>query len=147
MPRRPNAWGFTASATLRSPDDATATNDRNGAVRVGEPFHLDVVISAVALSVFLSVFECMFESCQAVAVREAMAKLCAAYDAVDACDLDSLTRAELLSVMDDLETLTCRLPTQTHRLLARLQAETTPQRDGCQIVERGAADPVAAVHW
>ena len=81
----------------------------------------------------------------AVAVREAMANLCAAYDAFDACDLDALTRSELLSVMDDLETLTCRMPTQTHRLLARLQAETSPRRDGRQILEPGVADPLAAV--
>ena len=67
-----------------------------------------------------------------VAVREAMATLCAAYDAVDACDLDALTRTELLSVMDDLETLACRMPTQTHRLLARLQAETTPAQMGAK---------------
>ena len=70
-----------------------------------------------------------------VAVREAMANLAAAYDAFDACDardLDALTRTELLSVMDDLETLTCRMPTQTHRLLARLQAETSPQQMGAK---------------
>ena len=68
----------------------------------------------------------------AVAVREAMAALCAAYDAFDACDLDALTRTEVLSVMDDLETLTCRMPTQTHRLLTRLQAETSPQQMGAK---------------
>ena len=61
-----------------------------------------------------------------------MAKLCAAYDAFDACDLDALTRTELVSVMDDLETLTCRVPTQWHRLLARLQAETTPREMGAK---------------
>ena len=67
-----------------------------------------------------------------VAVREAMATLCAAYDAVDACDFDGLTRAEVLAVMDDLETLTCRMPTQCHRLLTRLQAETTPREIGAK---------------
>jgi hypothetical protein len=66
------------------------------------------------------------------AVREAMANLCAAYDAFDACDLDALTRTEVLSVIDDLETLTCRMPTQTHRLLTRLQAETTPREMGAK---------------
>ncbi len=81
----------------------------------------------------------------AVAVREAMATLCAAYDAFAACDVDALTRAEVLSVMDDLETLTCRMPTQWHRLLARLQAETTPAADGREIVERSVADPLAPV--
>jgi Domain of unknown function (DUF222) len=68
----------------------------------------------------------------AVAVREAMANLCAAYDALDACGLDALTRTELLSVMDDLETLACRMPTQSHRLLTRLQAETTPRKMGAK---------------
>ncbi len=34
--------------------------------------------------------------------------------------------------MDDLETLTCRMPTQTHRLLTRLQAETTPKEMGAK---------------
>lgn len=66
----------------------------------------------------------------AVQVREAMANLCAAYDAFDASELDALTRGELLSVMDDLETLMCRMPTQSHRLLTRLQAETTPKQMG-----------------
>ena len=59
--------------------------------------------------------------------------------------LDALTRTEVVSVIDDLETLACRMPTQTHRLLARLQAETTPAGDGRQILERGVADPLAAV--
>jgi hypothetical protein len=68
----------------------------------------------------------------AVAVREAMANLLAAYDAFDGCDLDALTRTELLAVMDDLETLTCRLPTQSHRLLTRLQAQTTPTAMGAK---------------
>lgn len=61
-----------------------------------------------------------------------MANLCAAYDAFDACHLDALTRTELLSVMDDLETLMCRVPTQSHRLLTRLQAETTPKQMGAK---------------
>ena len=81
-----------------------------------------------------------------VAVREAMANLRAAYDAFAACDFDALTRTEVVAVIDELETLGCQLPTQNHRLLARLQAETTPKADGRQIVERGAADPLAAVH-
>lgn len=68
----------------------------------------------------------------AVAIHEAMAHLCAAYDAFDACDLDVLSRTELLSVMDDLETLTCRVPAQSHRLLTRLQAETTPKQMGAK---------------
>ncbi len=67
-----------------------------------------------------------------VVVREAVANLAAAYDAVAACDFDALTRAEVVSVLDDYETLMCRMPTQTHRLLARLQAETTPREMGAK---------------
>ncbi|MDX1882399.1 HNH endonuclease signature motif containing protein [Mycolicibacterium sp. 120270] len=66
------------------------------------------------------------------AVREAMTHLRAAYDAFAATDLTALTRTELVSVMDDLETLTCRMPTQSHRLLMRLQAETTPKQMGAK---------------
>jgi hypothetical protein len=67
-----------------------------------------------------------------VRVREAMGNLRAAYDAFAGCDFDALNRTELLSVMDDLETLTCRMPTQSHRLLTRLQAETTPKQMGAK---------------
>ena len=66
------------------------------------------------------------------AVREAMANLCAAYDALDACDVDSLTGSEVVSMIDDYQTLTCRMPTQWHRLLTRLQAETTPAQMGAK---------------
>ena len=67
-----------------------------------------------------------------VAVREAMANLCAAYDALAACDLDSLTGSEVVSMIDDYQTLACRMPTQWHRLLTRLQAETTPAQMGAK---------------
>jgi len=66
------------------------------------------------------------------AVREAVANLAAAYDVFAGCELDALTRAEVVSVIDDLETLACRMPTQTHRLLARLQAEATPREMGAK---------------
>ena len=65
-------------------------------------------------------------------VQEAIAALRAAHDALAACDLDSLTLAELLAVGDELETLTCQLPTQSHRILARLQAEATPKEMGAK---------------
>jgi hypothetical protein len=66
------------------------------------------------------------------AVREAMKTLHAAYDAFAACGLDALTHTELVSVIDDYETLNCRMPTQSHRLLTRLQAETTPKQMGAK---------------
>jgi hypothetical protein len=65
-------------------------------------------------------------------VQEMIAALRAAHDALAACDLDLLTRAELLAVGDELETLTCQLPAQSHRLLARLQTEATPKEMGAK---------------
>ena len=56
----------------------------------------------------------------------------AAHDALAACDLDALTPTELLAMGDELETLTCQLPTQSHRILARLQAEATPKELGAK---------------
>lgn len=68
---------------------------------------------------------------QAGAVQ-AVAALRAAYDAFAACDVDSLTRTELVAVLDEYETLTCQLPSQSHRLLARLQADATPHEMGAK---------------
>ncbi|GFG49765.1 HNH endonuclease [Mycolicibacterium agri] len=61
-----------------------------------------------------------------------MAGLRAAYEAFAAAEIDSLTRAELVSLIDDLEALVCQMPTQSHRLLARLQAQTTPRQMGAK---------------
>ena len=69
---------------------------------------------------------------QGEAVRSAVAGLRAAYDALAALPVDVLTRAELLEALDGLETVTCQLPVQSHRLLARLQAETTPREMGAK---------------
>lgn len=63
---------------------------------------------------------------------EAVAALRAAYDTVAACDFEGLTRSELLAVMDDYELLTCQLPSQTHRMLAALQAESTAKELGAK---------------
>ena len=61
-----------------------------------------------------------------------MAALRAAHESLAACDLDMLTHRELLTVLDELETLTCQLPAQWHRALTRLQAETTPKELGAK---------------
>ncbi len=61
-----------------------------------------------------------------------MANLCDAYDAFAACDFDSLTGTEVVSMIDDYQRLACRMPTQSHRLLTRLQAETTPAQMGAK---------------
>ena len=53
-----------------------------------------------------------------------------------------LTLPELLAVGDELQTLTCQLPTQSHRVLARLQAETTPKEMGAK-----SWKDVLAIRW
>ncbi|HEX9832248.1 MAG TPA: DUF222 domain-containing protein [Mycobacterium sp.] len=68
----------------------------------------------------------------ATPVEVAVAGLRAAYQSLADCDLEMLTDRELLTVLDDLETLSCQLPTQWHRALARLQAETTPKELGAK---------------
>ncbi|NVN48490.1 HNH endonuclease signature motif containing protein [Mycolicibacterium hippocampi] len=77
-----------------------------------------------------------------VAAQEAMSALLTAYDAVADCDLGALTASGLLDFMDGLETLTCQLPTQSRRALARLQAETTPQKLGAK-----SWKDVLAIRW
>jgi Domain of unknown function (DUF222) len=61
-----------------------------------------------------------------------MAALRAAHESLAGCDLEMLTHRELLTMLDDLETLSCQLPTQWHRALTRLQAETTPKELGAK---------------
>ncbi|MGA5543341.1 DUF222 domain-containing protein [Mycobacterium sp. NPDC051198] len=63
---------------------------------------------------------------------QAVAGLRAAYDAFAACDLALLTRAELVAVLDEYETLTCQMPAVGHRLLAHLQAGSTAQELGAK---------------
>ncbi|BBX01631.1 hypothetical protein MMOR_25670 [Mycolicibacterium moriokaense] len=68
----------------------------------------------------------------ATPVQVALSALRDAHDTLAGCDLDSLTHRELLGVLDELETLTCQLPAQWHRALARLQTETTPKELGAK---------------
>ncbi|KAA0096805.1 HNH endonuclease [Mycolicibacterium sp. P1-18] len=75
-------------------------------------------------------------------VQSAVAALRAAHDALAALSVEGLTAAEILGVLDDLETLTCQLPVQGHRLLTRLQAETTPKALGAK-----SWRDVAAIRW
>ncbi|BBY30795.1 HNH endonuclease signature motif containing protein [Mycolicibacterium sediminis] len=65
-------------------------------------------------------------------VLAALTALLDAYDTFDRCDLESLTSPQLLQVLDRLQTLGCQLPTQDHRILARLRAETTPSELGAK---------------
>jgi hypothetical protein len=72
----------------------------------------------------------------------AVAALRAAHDELSALPVDALTRPELLGVLDEVETLTCQLPAHGHRLLARLQAETTPKELGAK-----SWRDVLAIRW
>ncbi|MGV9803550.1 DUF222 domain-containing protein, partial [Mycobacterium sp. NPDC003449] len=63
---------------------------------------------------------------------EAVAALRAAFDAFAACDFEALSRAELVAVLDEYEELTCQLPSLSHRMLARLQADSTPREMGAK---------------
>ncbi|MEW5809300.1 MAG: DUF222 domain-containing protein [Actinomycetota bacterium] len=67
-----------------------------------------------------------------VVVREAVAALRDAVDAVLAADLSLSTAAEVVELLDELEAAGCRLPAARHRGLARLQVETTPQQMGAK---------------
>ncbi|MCV7298386.1 DUF222 domain-containing protein [Mycobacterium barrassiae] len=78
----------------------------------------------------------------ATPVQVALTALRDAHDTLAGCDLDSLTHRELLGVLDELETLTCQLPTQWHRALARLQTETTPKELGAKSWKE-----VLAIRW
>jgi hypothetical protein len=68
----------------------------------------------------------------AQAVRATVAALRAAHDELAAAPIDALTKSDLIEALDELETLTCRLPSQRQRLLARLQAETTAKDMGAK---------------
>ena len=63
------------------------------------------------------------------AVRDAVEGLRAA---LADCDLNALSTQDLLGLLDELETLSCQLPTQWHRALARLQVETSARELGAK---------------
>ena len=68
----------------------------------------------------------------AEAVQTAVAALRAAHDELAALPIDALTTSELVGALDELEALSCQLPAQSHRLLARLQVETTAKEMGAK---------------
>ena len=63
-------------------------------------------------------------------VLEGMALVRAGYAVLAAADMETLTKDELLGVGDELQTLTCQLPTQSQRVLAQLQARPPRGRWG-----------------
>ncbi|KUI21180.1 hypothetical protein AU192_12135 [Mycobacterium lehmannii] len=69
-------------------------------------------------------------SMSGTALQVAIAELRAAYEQVVACDLELLTRHDLVAALDEFETLSCQLPTLGQRLLARLRCEATPAEMG-----------------
>nr|MDP9168671.1 13E12 repeat family protein [Actinomycetota bacterium] len=75
-------------------------------------------------------------------VQAAMAAMRAAHDALAALPVDALTAADLIAALDELETLTCQLPVQSHRMLTRLQVETTPKAMGAK-----SWRDVLAIRW
>jgi hypothetical protein len=68
----------------------------------------------------------------AEAVRATVAALRTAYDELAVQSIDALSKSELIEALDDLETLTCQLPSQSHRMLARLQTESTAKEMGAK---------------
>ena len=76
------------------------------------------------------------------ALREAVSALHAAFDVLAACDVDLLTRSDLVEPLDELETLWCQLPALRNRMLARLQGEATPQEMGAK-----SWKDVLAIRW
>ena len=75
-------------------------------------------------------------------MREGLAMMRAGYAKVAAAGLGSLSLAAVLDVGDELEALACQLPTQSHRMLARLQTETTPKAMGAKSWKE-----VLAIRW
>lgn len=65
-------------------------------------------------------------------MRDALTAFRAAFDDLAACDVDLLTRPDLVEALDELEALWCQLPAVSHRMLARLQAEATPKEMGAK---------------
>ena len=65
-------------------------------------------------------------------VYRAVTALRAAYAEFAALELDTLTHRELLDVLGEVDALDRQLPSQSHRILARLAAEACPQKLGAK---------------
>ncbi|MDV3124955.1 DUF222 domain-containing protein [Mycobacterium sp. 21AC1] len=74
----------------------------------------------------------MYVRCMEGGAVAAIAGLRAAFDAFAACEVESLTRTELLAVLDEYETLRSQLPSPSHRLLAQLQTDCSPRELGAK---------------
>jgi hypothetical protein len=78
----------------------------------------------------------------AEAVQAAVAAMRVAHDQLAAVSIDALTKQELVWALDELETLSCQLPTQRQRMLSRLQTETTAKEMGAKSWRQ-----VLAIRW
>jgi len=76
------------------------------------------------------------------AVQSAVTALRTAYEDLAALPVEALGKSELVDALDELETLSCQLPTQSHRLLARLQEQTTAKEMGAK-----SWRDVLAIRW
>ena len=77
-----------------------------------------------------------------VVLSDAVAAVRAAVDAAAGAEVDLLGRADLVDALDELETVWCQLPGLRHRLLARLQVETTATQMGAK-----SWNQVLALRW
>ena len=75
-------------------------------------------------------------------MQATVAALRAAHDQLAALPIDALTTTELIGALDDLEMLSCQLPAQSHRMLARLQGESTAKEMGAK-----SWKDVLAIRW
>ena len=75
-------------------------------------------------------------------VQAAVAAVRAAFDELAGCDVDLLTRTDLVGALDELETLWCQMPSVRNRMLARLQKEATPKEMGAKSWKQ-----VLSVRW
>src|SRR3954451_18179113 len=78
----------------------------------------------------------------AEAVQATIAALRAVHDDLAGLPIEALSKPELIEALDELETLACQLPTQSQRMLARLQAETTAKDMGAKSWRE-----VLAIRW
>ena len=76
------------------------------------------------------------------AVQTAVTALRAAYEQLAALPVDALGKPELIDALDELEALSCQLPAQSHRLLARLQEQSTATEMGAK-----SWRDVLAIRW
>ncbi len=65
----------------------------------------------------------------------AIAAMRGAYHELAALDLNTLTHPEIVGALGQLEALTRRLPSQSNRLLARLQREASPKELGAKSLQ------------